>query len=278
MNATLPDHLETLGEQLDEAWDRRYGSIVDLTLARRRRAIRAALALAAAAVLAAILVRESGPGAVGKALAAAGKSPAEAIVHFTSITRDPTGALTGRTELWAATSKPFARRSILQGSDGPAVEQGAEGNNVTQFDPSTGVIYLRTIAGGTAEGTHAADFAADAERVKRYLREGNARDEGEVTADGITLHRFALSPTGGGTCIYDVQPDTFIGVRLTCTGMPTGSISERWDYLPRPGNESLLSVVAQHPSARIDRGQMGECGKARHTPSTPPCIVVSPGA
>jgi hypothetical protein len=39
----------------------------------------------------------------------------------------------------------------------------------------------------------------------------------------------------------------------------------------------LLSVVAQHPTARIDRAPVQACGKSRHTPSTPPCVSVSPG-
>ncbi len=39
----------------------------------------------------------------------------------------------------------------------------------------------------------------------------------------------------------------------------------------------LLSILAQHPTARIDRGQLGPCGASRHSPNTPPCVVVSLG-
>jgi hypothetical protein len=280
MNSTLPDYLQTLGEQLESAWDHRYGRRRAGMRFGRGTAVRAGLVVAtAAAVVAVVLIRGSGPGAVAEAAAAAGKAPDAAIVHFTSVTRDASGTLTGRTELWGATSPPFAQRSILQGdaNDGPPIEQGATGNAVTQFDPA-GIVYVRTAAGGIAEGTKATDLAADAERVKTFLREGDARDEGERNVGGRVVHRFVVTPPGGGTCIYDVEPATFYGRSLTCTGLPSGSLSEQWEYLPRQGHERLLSVVAQHPSAKIDRAPLGACGNARHTPSTPPCVATVPGA
>jgi hypothetical protein len=273
----FPDSLHTLEAELDVAWERRYGRT---THHPRRRWILTRAALAAAAlvvVAAALLGRSGGPGAVDRARAAAGTVPADAIVHFTSVSRDPAGALAGRTELWGASSPPYARRSILQGAEGPAIEQGARGNEVTQYDPQ-GVVYVRTIAGGTAEGTRPADFAARAEAVRRYLRQGDAQDQGEVTIDGRTLQRFVLTPDGGGECVYDVEPSSFYAVSLFCTGMRAGSTSEHWEYLPRRGNEDLLSVAAQHPSARIDRAPMGECGAEPHTQSTPPCVARAPGA
>lgn len=207
---------------------------------------------AAVVVLAVIFSRGSGPERVDQALGAAGKFPTGSIVHFTSITRDPGGALTSRTELWVATFPPYARRSIRQGAHGPVIEHGAKGDEVTQFDPA-GVVYVRTRAGATAKGTP----ATGSQRVKAYLRDGHVRDEGVVNVGGATIRRFAVAPQGGGTCSYDVQPHTFFGVSLTCTGLPTGSVSEQWDYLPRQGNVPLLSVVAQHPSARIDRASPG---------------------
>ncbi len=278
MSSTLPSHLNDLGDQLDAAWGRHYGPAAARAQRKRLRTARFAIVGAAAvAALVVVLARASGPGAVEQALAAAGTYPGGSIVHFTSVTRDVSGQLTGKTELWGATSAPFARRSIIQGPDGPAIEQGARGDEVTQYDPA-GVVYVRTRVGGTAEGTHAADFAAGAERVKTWLREGNARDTGEVTSGGRTVHRFVVSPAGGGSCVYDVQPETFYGLSLTCTGGRDGAIAESWAYLARDGNERLLSVEAQHPSATVDRAPMGECGKERHTPSTPPCVVTSPGA
>jgi hypothetical protein len=275
-DTTLPRNLEALGAELDRAWDRRYGP-APLRSRTRGHRTHATLVLAAAAVLlAAFLARGTGPGAVDRALAAAGDSPAAAIVHFASVTRAADGTVLERTELWGATSPPYARRSILQGAGAAAIEQGARGDELTQFDPA-GVVYVRTIPGGAAEGTRPADFAAGAARVKAYLREGNARDLGEVAAGGATVHRFVLAPPGGGTCTYDVRPDTYVGISLSCTGTPQGATSERWEYLPRQGNERLLSVAAQHPTAKIDRAAAGQCGTAPHTVSTPPCVFTTPG-
>ena len=270
---TFPDHLQRLGAELDLAWDRRYGA-----RARQARTIRAALVFAvAAALLAAVLARSSGPGAVEKALAAAGQAPAGAIVHFTSATRGSDGTVLERTELWGATSPPFARRSILEGEGAAAIEQGAQGNELTQFDPA-GVVYVRTVTGGVAEATRPPDFATSAEGVKEYLREGKAREIGELTVGGTTVRRFVVAPPGGGTCTYDVQPSTYYGVSLACSGTPGGDTLEHWEYLPRQGNERLLSVVAQHPSAKVNRAPIAQCGAGRHTASTPPCVVSSPGA
>jgi hypothetical protein len=105
-----------------------------------------------------------------------------------------------------------------------------------------------------------------------------ARAAGEVSVGGTKLHRFVVSPPGGGTCTYDVQPETYYGVAMTCSGLSTGSIAERWAYLPRSGNEALLSVAAQHPAVRVDTAPMRSCGPEKHTAQTPPCVVVAPGA
>jgi hypothetical protein len=245
---------------------------------RRLRVAKLAAVLAVfAAAAVVVLTRSSGPGALDAARAAVGTFPAGTIVHFTSVTHDPSGAISGRTELWGATSPPYARRSIIRGDDGATVEQGARGDTVSQYDPD-GVVYVRTLAGGTAEGTRPAEFDASAARIRGYLADGSARDVGEVSVGGTKLHRFVVSPPGGGTCTYDVQPETYYGVAMTCSGLPTGSLAERWEYLPRSGNETLLSVTAQHPDARVDTAPMRACGQEKHTAHTPPCVVNAPGA
>jgi hypothetical protein len=272
------DYLQSLGNHLDEAWERRYGSV---SRRPRGRHLRVARFVAVPAVVAAaavvVLTRSSGPGALDAARAAVGSFPAGSIVHFTSVTHDPSGAISGRTELWGATSPPYARRSIIRDDDGTMIEQGASGDTMTQYDPD-GVVYVRTLAGGTAEGTHPADFAASADQIRGYLADGSARDVGEVSVGGTRLHRFVVSPAEGGTCTYDAQPDTYYGVAMTCLGLPTGSLAERWEYLPRSANEALLSVAAQHPDARVDRAPMRPCAQENHTAHTPPCVVNAPGA
>jgi hypothetical protein len=272
------DYLQTLGHHLDEAWERRYGSVSRRPRGRRLRIARIAAVLAVfAAAAVVVLTRSSGPGALDAARAAVGSFPAGSIVHFTSVTHDPSGAISGRTELWGATSPPYAFRSIIRDDDGTTIEQGASGDTMSQYDPD-GVVYVRTLAGGTSEGTRPAEFAATAAQIRGYLADGSARDVGEVSVGGTKVHRFVVSPSGGGTCTYDVQPETYFGVAMTCSGLSTGSIAERWDYVPRSGNEALLSVTAQHPDARVDTAPVGPCGQEKHTAQTPPCVVHAPGA
>jgi len=278
MSTTLPDHLRTLGGQLDEAWMHRYGAPPRRKSVARAKLVAASVVLAGAAALAvALFGRTTGPGAVEQALAAVGSAPGGTIVHLTSISRDDRGVIVERAELWGTTTPPFARRWILRAGDGEPIEQGARADEYTQYDPA-GIVYVRTLDGGIAEGTRPADFAADAARLKSYLRDGHARDAGEVTVDGTIRRRFVITPPGGGTCTYDVQPQTFVGVSLTCAGTPSGRTDQTWEYLPRAGNERLLSVTGQHPSARVDRAPIGPCGPERHTARTPPCVVSSPGA
>lgn len=275
MTTTLPGHLERLGKELDAAWELRYGVVMARPRRQPVRRIILALAVPVVAVVAAVLALGGGPGAVEQALAAAGDAPANTIVHFVSIPRGPSGDMVQRAEMWGASSPPYARRWVLQANDSPPVEQGARGNLYTQYDPA-GVVYVRTLDGGIAEGTRPPDFGARPEQVKAHLRSGNARAAGELTIRGETVRRFLMTTAAGETCVYDVQPDTFFGVRLTCNG-PDGSTSQRWKYLPRAGNECLLSVRASHPEAAVDRARIGACVDERHTASTPPCVAVLAG-
>lgn len=284
MSKSLPPELDALLGDLEQAWDKRHGSRpsrhdrlpwVAPSLGRALAARVALVGVAAAAVAIVLLTRTSGPGAVKQALAAIGDAPGDAIVHFTSVTRGPDGRVLDSTEMWAATDPPFAERSILQGSDGEPVEQGASGDELTQYDPA-GLVYVRVAQNGLPQGNSRPDFAPDAQQIKAYLQSANAHDDGEITADGVAIHRFTIT-LGAGSCIYDVDAQTFDALAFTCTGLSTGSLSEHWTYLPRAGNEALLSVAAQHPGARIDSAPLEACGPGRHTAATPPCVVNAPG-
>lgn len=288
MTKRLPNNLETLLAQLEQAWDRQHGTEAAAATQFRRRSnvfdirmrtlVRAGtVAAVAAAVAVVFLTRTSGPGAVAQAIAAAGETPAGSIVHFLSVSTDADGHLTQRTEMWAATEPPYAERSILQGADGAPVEQGATGDELTQYDPAGGVVYVRRTPGGIAAGNHPADFAPSAEQIKRYLSSNTTTDDGEVTVDGQLMHRFTIAPTGGGSCTYDVSADTFYARSFICRGLHGGSIDEHWGYLPRQDNEALLSVQGQHTDARIDAGPAEPCPPGPHTSATPPCIVSAPG-
>jgi hypothetical protein len=160
------------------------------------------------------------------------------------------------------------------------VEQSSQAGAVTQYDPSANVLFVRSIPGGTLEGNRATRIGADPERVTRFLDQGNTRDEGVVDVDGRRVRRFLITQPMGGTCTYDVDPDTYYGLGFACQGGPNGHGVETWEYLPRtPESSRLLSVADQHPSARIDRAAMQTCSRPDQyeIPSMPPCYVDAPG-
>src|SRR6266542_1552892 len=117
-----------------------------------------------------------------------------------------------------------------------------------------------------AGGSHA---RAGAVRWRaRRLRLG--RNEGSSPPPGASMIQSAI----GERADFDARPSRLsLSQREVCpwpTEKRTGRVSMRAIRL-------LLSVLAQHPTARIDRGQLGPCGASRHSPNTPPCVVVSLG-
>jgi hypothetical protein len=274
----LPDHLERLGRDLARAWPEHDGRRSRVPW--RARLVVAVLVLAAALGL--VLVRgDHGPGSIDRALAAVGQQPVDTIVHWTSTDYAPDGALADRQEIWGATSAPYGQRSIVQdGPSLPPVEQSSQGDAVTQYDPAGNVLFVRSLPGGAQEGNRATRIGANPERVTNLLRAANTRDEGVVEVGGRPVRRFLITPPTGGSCTYDVDPDTYYGLAFGCEQGPNGHGVETWEYLPRtPASSELLSVAAQHPSARVDRAPMQTCSRPDQyeIPSMPPCYVNAPG-
>ena len=118
-----------------------------------------------------------------------------------------------------------------------------------------------------------------ASRVAAVLKLGGARDAGQVTVGGRSVRRITVT-TRDGTCVYDVDPATYLGLRWACAAQDGGKSIETWDYTPRTAQTGdSLSLVAQHPGALVDRGPVQPCppGRPEADTSTPPCIVYSPG-
>jgi hypothetical protein len=88
--------------------------------------------------------------------------------------------------------------------------------------------------------------------------------------------------TPDGTCAYDFDPSTDLGLRWACAGKDGGMSIETWDYASRStGTDASLSLIAQHPGAHIDRGPVKPCAPDQPIvpdTSAPPCIAYSPGA
>ena len=281
MTIDLPDHLERLGRDLEEAWPRRSPR----THRPRRQSHGTRLAVLVAVIVVVLvgagLVRNSqGPGALARAAAAAGTHPDDVIIHWTSTDYAPGGRLADRQEVWGATSPPYGQRSITQdGPDLPRVEQSSQGAAVTKYNPTKNLLYVRTIPGGTLEGTRPSNFGADPARIANLLRTPGAHDTGLTTVDDQRVRRFVI-PSGSGTCTYDVDPETAYGVRFACENPSGEGGLQTWEYLPRtPETSALLSTAAQHPGASTDQAPMAECTKHGQEIDTtvPPCVVHETG-
>jgi hypothetical protein len=282
MTTQLPDHLERLRDDLDLAWSSRLAPEPRPPRVGRRHARLVLVAVAAVVIVALVLLRtDRGPGSIDRAVAAVGLQPSDVIVHWISTDYAPDGSFADRQEIWGATSAPFGQRSITQDRpDLPPVEQSSQDDAVTVYDPVANVLYVRTVHGGTQEADRPTRIGADPARVAAFLERDDTRDEGVISVAGRRVRRFLMTPTTGGSCTYDVDPDSSYGLAFACQGGPNGHGVETWEYLPRTADTSrLLSVAAQHPGARVDRAPIGTCTvqDQYEKPDMPPCYVNAPG-
>ena len=226
---------------------------------RRRLAIRPAFAwslgtaAAAAAVAAVLIVLVGSAGTGGPATADA------AIIHraLSSVTPRPNEILHVKlvavqngvpvaAELWQETSPPYAIRG-RKGEVGHQSEFANNGRANFEYSPPGNVIH---------EQRHASrpTFSDPLGAVRRRLAEGQANVEGVVTIDGARLYKIDL-PNGlvgyFGLKSYrpryldDPQRDgTVVRLRVAI-----------YQYLPMTRtNIALLSLIAQHPGARVRAG------------------------
>lgn len=263
MTLQLPEHLQRLATDLDRAWPQRNTRRAGFArhVARRRTRLLAIALLVAVALIFVLARSDRGPGSIDRALAAVGQQPANVIVHWVSTDYAPDGSLADRQEVWGASSPPYGQRSIVLNQPGrPPVEQSRQGDAITQFDPAANILFVRSVPGGTLEANSATRIGADPARVTHFLRADSTRDLGIVSVNGREVHRFVLTPDGGGTCSYDVDPNTYYGLGFACHGLASGAGIQTWEYLPRtPETSKLLSVAAQHPDARTDQAPIGPC-------------------
>jgi hypothetical protein len=89
-------------------------------------------------------------------------------------------------------------------------------------------------------------------QILALLRSGEARVVGHRTIDGQDTIEIA---SADGHTTYYVDPETYRPVELDTRGTGGGTALRfrTYETLELGGNESLLSLVAQHPGARIDR-------------------------
>ena len=226
---------------------------------RMRFAIPAAAGMAtAAAVALAAIVGWAGSGGPSSASAAivhhvlrAVTPPANAILHTKVV-----GVQNGVTvvgETWQATSPPYASRG-LKGAAGHAGEFGDDGTTSFEYDPATNTI------GEQPDSAHPT-FTDPISQVRQELASGQADVAGTVTIDGIPLYKIDL-PQGlvGYFDTRDYQP-RYLDDPQRGGGVVRLRVAA-YAYLPMtPSNRVLLSVTAEHPTARIVSGTPGASGK-----------------
>jgi hypothetical protein len=263
----LERDLQRLAEPRDD--DERVRRAVRKKLAARaaprprRPSVRIALGMAAAVAAAAAIavitdVGTSGSGGPSVADAAvihhaltAVTGPANSILHEKLV--GVQNGVTVEAEWWQQTSPPYANR-IIKGPVGHEGEASDNGTTSFQYDPRTDTI--------TRQRDSSPPTPIDpVSQVRQELGSGQAQLTGTVVMGGNSLYKIDL-PHGlvGYFNTSDYRP------RYMDDPQRDGSVVRvrvaAYQYLPMTAsNRTLLSVTAQHPTARIVTGSNNGSGK-----------------
>ncbi len=208
----------------------------------RRIALGASAVSAAAAAVLVLVVGTNGSGGPTAADAAiihhaltAVTPPAGAILH-TEMT-GMHGGVTFVNEVWRQTAPPYAGRAIKDHE-----EFSISGTTESDYEPATNTIYEHP------NPVSQRPFADPIAQIRQELASGQAQVDGTVVINGASLYKVDM-------------PDGMVGYFATRNYAPryvdvpqVGRLGVAvYEYLPMtPANHKLLSVTAQHPSARID--------------------------
>jgi hypothetical protein len=264
----LERDLSALGEPQEE--DERFRVVLrDQLVAtlhprplRRRLQVRFAIGAgalaAAAAAIAVVLVGTTGSGGPATAAAAiihralqAATPPANEILH-TEVVGVQNG-IPVSAEAWQETSAPYAGRGV-KGAEGHQGEFGDDGRISFEYDPTTNTIYEQPDSSRPT-------FTDPVAQVRQELTRGQAHPDGTAVIDGARLYKIDLPH---GLVGYFDQGD--YRARYLDDPQRDGSVVRlrvaAYEYLPMTAsNRALLSVVAQHPAARVVRGPSPFSGK-----------------
>jgi hypothetical protein len=153
-------------------------------------------------------------------------------------------------ETWQSTSPPFRIRHIGTVAGG-RVEMELDGGRVLAYDRSTDTIYEDVLPGG--KRVPLKDLRSG---VLAQLESGDARIDGRERVDGRNAIRIV---SDGGTYTYLVDATTYnpIEWRTTQDGVRTTFRFLVYEELPATAeNGALLSLAAQHPTARVRPGRL----------------------
>jgi hypothetical protein len=212
---------------------------------RRRRVSRRILVAAStvSAAAAAVLVLvvgtngSSGPSAADAAIIhralTAVTPPAGDILH-TKVT-GVHGGVTFVNEVWRQTASPYAGRAIKDRE-----EFSNNGTTESDYDPATNTIYEHPAP--------ATPFTDPVANIRKELASGQAQVDGTVVIDGAALYKVDMPK--GMVGYFDTRNYALRYVDVPQVGRLRVVV---YEYLPMtPADQALLSVAAQHPSARID--------------------------
>lgn len=233
---------------------------------RRRRTLRIAALTTAAAVLIGVVMigglfgGGSSASAVELAKTALTGSDGEIlhVVVFETLT-GPNGVVeVSRGEVWQQNTPPFDERNLGFAPDGTRRRELATAAGRPQYyDPSTNTIHTtspdvavprRDAPGGEITGQGLV------ERMRIFLKSGDAHEDGQVTIDGRDAIRIVAEDL-----VLIVDANTYQPIewrtRLTDAGGRFDTSTTRietYEWLPAtPANLALTSLTAQHPDARI---------------------------
>jgi hypothetical protein len=215
----------------------------------RRIAFGVAAVAAAGAASIAVLVGANGSGGPALANAAiirhairAVTSPAGTILHVKVLSVQNGTQFVG--EWWQQTGPPYANRG-LKGDAGHFGESADNGTTSFQYDPGTNTIYERPDSSRPT-------FTDPISQVRQQLQNGQAHVDGAVVIDGVSLYKIAL-PQGlvGYFDRSDYMPRYLDDPQRDGTVERLRVVTYEHLAMTR-ANESLLSMTAQHPDARID--------------------------
>jgi hypothetical protein len=199
-------------------------------------------AVAAAALVLVLVVGSSGSG---------GPSVADAAVirHVLTAVTPPAGdmlhtemagvhgGVTFENEVWRQTAPPYAGRAIKDRE-----EFSNDGTTAFEYDPATNTIYE------SPDSSSPTPFSDPIAKVRQGLASGQAEVDGTVVIEGASLYKVAMPD--GTVGYFDTRNYAPRYVDVPQVGRLRVVV---YEYLPMtPANQKLLSVIAQHPSARID--------------------------
>jgi hypothetical protein len=208
----------------------------------RRIAFGASAVSAAAAAVLVLVVGTNGSGGPTAADAAiihhaltAVTPPAGDILH-TKVT-GVHGGVTFVNEVWRQTAPPYAGRAIKDRE-----EFSISGTTESDYDPATNTIYEHPTP------VSQRPFADPVAKIRQELASGQAHVNATVVIDGASLYEVDMPD--GTVGYFDTRTYALRYIDVPQVGRLRVIV---YEYLPMTAaNHALLSVTAQHPSARID--------------------------